>query len=57
MNPVDLILWALALGAVILIAAVCLVVTVAAVRSVKTKPKPQEPTQDGLHIVGGGHRD
>ena len=49
MNPVDLILWALALGAAILIAAVCLVVAVAAVRSVKAKPK----SQDGTHIVGG----
>lgn len=56
MTPITLILWALALGAVILIAAVCLVVTVAAIRSVKAKPK-QEPTQDGLHIVGGGRRD
>lgn len=53
MTPIEVIWWALALGAVILIAAVCLVVAVAAVRSVKAKPK----SQDGTHIVGGGRRD
>ena len=53
MNPLELVWWALALGAVIVIAAVCLVVAVSAIRSLKPKPK-QEP-RDGLHIVGGRH--